>query len=387
MDQRTTKILFPLLRSAICGTNLTEDERRMYSSEILQELLKLSARHDISHLVVLGLKKNDLISRENAGIEQFIFKAAYRYERMQYEYNNICNALETAEIPFLPLKGSVLRNYYPEPWMRTSCDIDILIYHEDLERAISYLMDNMNYVLKKRSIHDVSLFSPIGIHLELHFDLVEEWRANNAPRILRSVWENVQLHENSSCWYEMNDAFFYFYHIAHMAKHFEDGGCGIRPFIDLWILDHMEDVDQSARTDLLSQGGLLKFAQVCHALNEVWFGNAEHDEMTIRMQNFLLHGGAYGSADNRVALQQKNKGGRIGYIWSRIFVSREKLQRYYPVLERHPWLLPVMQIRRWFLIFRPDIAKATKKELVTNANLDTSKADEMNDLLNDVGLG
>ena len=50
-------------------------------------------------------------------------------------------------------------------------------------------------------------------------------------------------------------------------------------------------------------------------------------------------------------------------------------------------LLPVMQIRRWFLIFRPDIAKATKKELVTNANLDTSKADEMNDLLNDVGLG
>ena len=387
MDQRTTKILFPLLRSAICGTKLTEDERRMYSSEILQELLKLSARHDISHLVVLGLKKNDLISRENAGIEQSIFKAAYRYERMQYEYNNICNALETAEIPFLPLKGSVLRNYYPETWMRTSCDIDILVHHEDLERAISYLMDNMNYVLKKRSIHDVSLFSPIGIHLELHFDLVEEWRANNAPRILRSVWENVQLHENSSCWYEMNDAFFYFYHIAHMAKHFEDGGCGIRPFIDLWILDHMENVDQSARTDLLSQGGLLKFAQVCHALNEVWFGNAEHDEMTIRMQNFLLHGGAYGSADNRVALQQKNKGGRIGYIWSRIFVSREKLQRYYPVLVRHPWLLPVMQIRRWFLIFRPDIAKATKKELVTNANLDTSKADEMNDLLNDVGLG
>ena len=387
MDQRTTKILFPLLRSAICGTKLTEDERRMYSSEILQELLKLSARHDISHLVVLGLKKNDLISRENAGIEQFIFKAAYRYERMQYEYNNICNALETAEIPFLPLKGSVLRNYYPEPWMRTSCDIDILVHHEDLERAISYLMDNMNYVLKKRSIHDVSLLSPIGIHLELHFDLVEEWRANNAPRILRSVWENVQLHENSSCWYEMNDAFFYFYHIAHMAKHFEDGGCGIRPFIDLWILDYMENVDQSARTDLLSQGGLLKFAQVCHALNEVWFGNAEHDEMTIRMQNFLLHGGAYGSADNRVALQQKNKGGRIGYIWSRIFVSREKLQRYYPVLVRHPWLLPVMQIRRWFLIFRPDIAKATKKELVTNANLDTSKADEMNDLLNDVGLG
>ena len=38
--------------------------------------------------------------------------------------------IKKVQIPFLPLKGSVIRQYYPEPWMRTSCDIDILVDFE-----------------------------------------------------------------------------------------------------------------------------------------------------------------------------------------------------------------------------------------------------------------
>ena len=54
----------------------------------------------------------------------------------------------------------------------------------------------------------------------------------------------------------MTDEMFYFYHIAHMAKHFEEGGCGIRPFIDLWTLDNIKDVDHDKRDELLSRGNL-----------------------------------------------------------------------------------------------------------------------------------
>ena len=251
MDQRNNKILFALLRSAICGTRLTEEERNNYSPDLLQDLLKISSKHDVVHLLVFGLKQNELISKENSDIEKCILKAVYRYERLRYEYENLCSALEKAQIPFLPLKGSVIRKYYPEAWMRTSCDIDVLVHREDLENAISYLVSNQNYVEKERATHDVSLFTQTGIHVELHFDLVEEGRAKNAIDVLQSVWENVTLHEKSEYWYEMTDAYFYFYHIAHMAKHFENGGCGIRPFIDLWILDHIQDIDLIARDGLL----------------------------------------------------------------------------------------------------------------------------------------
>ena len=386
MDQRISRILFSLLRSAVCGTILTEEERGFFSPDLLRELLQESSKHDVAHLVVLGLKQNELLGKEHTDLDKYILKAVYRYERTRYEYEALCVALEEAKIPFLPLKGSVIRRYYPEAWMRTSCDIDILVHPEDLERAISYLSENYNYTEKERATHDVSLYTPTGVHVELHFDLVEEGRAGNAVEVLRSVWEHTTLHEKHSYWYEMSDSYFYFYHVAHMAKHFENGGCGIRPFIDLWILDHMENIERPSRDELLSKGGLLKFANAARQLCEMWFHGKEPDALSLQMQNFLLHGGVYGSSDNRVALQQKAKGGRIGYVWSRMFIPYTKLKRYYPVLERHRWLMPVMQIRRWFMLLKPDVAKMAKKEMAINRKIGNTKADEMNAFLKNMGL-
>ena len=386
MDQRTIQMLFALLRSAIRGTKLTDSERENYSEDMLQDLLKLSAKHDVIHLLALGLKQNGLISEDNAEIEEYILKAVCRYEQLRYEYDILSDALEKAQIPFLPLKGSVLRQYYPELWMRTSCDIDVLVHQNDLETAIAYLSKNHNYVEKERATHDVSLFTQIGVHVELHFDLVEEGRAKSAIDVLKHVWENVSVHKGYKYWYDMTDEYFYFYHIAHMAKHFETGGCGIRPFIDLWILDHMDDVDIVARDALLSQGSLLKFTTVARELSEVWFGGKEADELTLQMQEFILHGGVYGSIDNRVAIQQKKQGGRFGYVLSRVFVPYAKLKRYYPVLEKHPWLMPIMQIRRWFMLLNPDVARMAKKEMAVNKKIERTEANEMNGFLENIGL-
>ena len=104
------------------------------------------------------------------------------------------------------------------------------------------------------------------------------------------------------------------------------------------------------------------------------------------MQNFITDGGSYGSSDNRVALQQKNKGGRVGYMLSRAFVPYERLVRYYPVLEKHRWLMPVMQVRRWFMLFRPDVAKMAKKEISVNGKMESSTADDMGNFLREIGL-
>ena len=384
--QNANQILFALLRGAICGTLLTESQRQDCVGEVLNDLLKTAKKHDVAHLAVLGLKKNGLLTGENASLETGLLHAVFRYERINYEYINLCAILEDGKIPFMPLKGSILRVLYPEGWMRTSCDVDVLVHTEDLERAIASLVEKLNYTVKVRTSHDVILDSPSGVHVELHYDLVEEGRANNAIDVLRNVWADASLREGSRYFYEMSDSFFYFYHIAHMAKHFESGGCGIRPYIDLWLLDHMEGADVAARDALLEKGGLLQFTEVSRKLSRVWLGGDEETALTQQLQAFLLHGGIYGSTDNRVALQQKKKGGRFGYLWSRMFVSRERLQRYYPVLKKHPWLLPFMQVRRWFMLLRPEMATLAKRELQANKNIHQSEADTMNTFLNDIGL-
>ena len=114
------------MRSAIRGTKITESEREKCSADMLQDFLKHSAKHDAIHLLDLGLKKNELISKNNAEIEKYILKVVYRYERLRYAYENRCVTPEKSKIEFLWLRGSVIRKHYSDAWMRTSCDIDTL---------------------------------------------------------------------------------------------------------------------------------------------------------------------------------------------------------------------------------------------------------------------
>ncbi len=379
-------ILLSLLRTAVRGDPLNEEERENVTPGRFSELLALSKRHDVAHLMALGLDQNGLLRGEDTPIANEMIKAVYRHEQLNYAYGELCRALEGAEIPFLPLKGAVLKSYYPEPWMRTSCDIDVLVRREHLDAAISCLVHTLQYEEKEHDTHDVSLYTPQGVHIELHFDLVEEGRANHAIRVLKDAWEHATPKAGHPYWYELTDAFFYFYHIAHMAKHFEVGGCGMRPFIDLWILDHIEGAETAARDALLQKGELFKFAEACRRLSRCWMEDAPLDALSQQLQDYIISGGVYGTAQNRVALQQQRKGGRIGYLLSRIFIPFAKLKRYYPILEKHPWLMPVMQVRRWFMLLRPSVAKMAKRELAANHAIDRSKNDHMKDFLQEIGL-
>lgn len=385
MDRRTNEMLFALLRSVVCGEPLCEQQRVEFADERLEELTALARKHDLLHLVAFGLQKNALIGADHE-LRREIFSAAVRCEQLQHEMKKLSGVLEEAEIPFLPLKGSVLRGYYPEPWMRTSCDIDVLVSAENVERASALLIERCGYTRGGKSSHDITLFAKSGRHVELHYDLVEEGLAVRAAEALRSVWDTATVCAGYSYRYEMPDEVFYFYHIAHMAKHFEHGGCGVRPFIDLWILDHLEGADTSKRNALLEQGGLLTFAEVCRKLSRVWFGGEEADPICERVQAYLLYGGVYGATENRIAVGQQKRGGALRFALSRIFLPYDVIKFYYPVLQKRKWLLPAMQVRRWGrLIFRGGFRRGMK-ELQYNQSIDGAKADETASMLRDIGL-
>ncbi len=61
----------------------------------------------------------------------------------------------------MPLKGSVIRNMYPEPWMRTSCDIDILVEKSSLDVA-KKAVQAIGFEYKGMGSHDISLFFRFG---------------------------------------------------------------------------------------------------------------------------------------------------------------------------------------------------------------------------------
>ena len=313
--------------------------------------------------------------------------AFYRYEKINFELGRLLRTLDEAQVPFVPLKGAVLQQYYPEPWMRTSCDIDVLVHEEDLQRAVFYLTDNHGYSYTSQSSHDVSIFSQNGTHIELHYDILGDNTIDSSETVLKKIWDVAVRSDNGKYQHELPDEMFYFYHIAHMAKHFvSTGGCGIRPFLDIWILNHCVDFDREKRDKLLSDGGLNVFARRAELLSEVWFGNAEHTEITKQMEAYILRGGMYGTNANRIAVQQQKKGGKVKYALSKIFIPYNVIKFHYPILQKHRWLTPIMEVRRWGKLIFCGHLKRTVKELKYNSTISVDAAAETRALLKNVGL-
>lgn len=382
-----TESLFMCVRASLGENKISSENEIFASDEALSKVLKLASKHDIAHLVALGILNSESANEQvKAQLQKQAVLAFYRYEKLNYELQTVCETLEKANIPFIPLKGSVLREYYPEPWMRTSCDIDVLVHEEDLQVATKCLIDNLNYVEHRKYSHDMSLFSPSGVHFELHYDLVEDGWANSSCKVLSNVWDYASLREGKEYWYELSDSMFYFYHIAHMAKHFQQGGCGIRPFIDLWILDRIKDVNLSERNELLIKGELLQFADAARNLSKVWLDNAPIDSTSEKMENYIFTGGVYGTIENKIAVQQQKKGGSVKYAISKIILTYDELKFHYPILQKHKWLFPFMQVRRWFKLVFGGHAKRTMQELSYNKNISQNNADEMKELLKEIGL-
>lgn len=369
------KLFFNALRYEILDGDARE-QIKMITAEQLPELYKLSKKHDLSHLLADALARAGVLGADTEAGKRFLRErdlAVFRYRQLKYELDRLCNTLEEAKIPFMPLKGSVLRDYYPEPWMRTSCDIDILVHESDLESAIAVISERLKYIRGNTGTHDVALTAPGGVTLELHFNLTGENDAWNS--LLCDCFSHTR--EGKVYWYEMTPELFYFYHIVHMAIHMRSGGCGVKPFIDLYIMREKMSVDYEIVSELLKAGGLSEFERESVHLANCWFANDSFTEVSEAYQSFILHGGVYGTVDNKVAVEQIKRGGKSAYIFSRIFVSYYELSIKYPSLKKRKLLFPIYQIYRWFdLLFTRD---SRKRASVTIARTYGTKEEKITD--------
>lgn len=376
------RTMMDLIAGEVCGKEVTAVPDLPEDAQT--RLYRLSKAHDLAHLVGNALIRQDRITdgELKAKFEKQIMVAVYRYEKINHELQRLCRTLNEAKIPFIPLKGAVIRQYYPEPWMRTSCDIDILVREEQVEEAAQVIAEKLGYTDKKKCYHDISLMSGSGVHLELHHSLRED--EENLDRVLSACWDYAVACDGYE--YRFEKEFFFFHQVAHACYHFLRGGCGVRPFLDIYLLERELSPDREALDRLLSAAGIRKFAETASALAEVWFGNREHTDVTRRMERFVLSGGVYGNKDNLMAIGQQSEKGQVGYVLHRIWLPYEPLCRVYPKLQGRRYLQPFYEIRRWFRVFDPKARSRRKQELDAIKRLDAEKKAEVNQMLRDLEM-
>ncbi len=347
-----------------------------------RRLSSVARRHDLSHLLHGGLSAAgvELDAETSSALQQEELVSVLRYKNIEHDYAQICGILSEAHIPFVPLKGSVIRAYYPRPSMRTSCDIDILIHESDLDAASASLV-SAGYRQGVREFHDVSLYSPAGVHLELHFSLKEA--VDGIDPVLDTVWDYVEpTSSGSMC--EMRRDFFLFHIIAHMSYHFVSGGSGLRSLLDLYIIGRGMHVSPADARHLLEPAGIYTFALRMFELAEACFGTGERNGDMELILSYILSGGTYGLISNKAAMKRSEGKGTFSYILSRLFPSYEIMSQRYPRLRRVPVLLPFYWVVRFFAMLRKGEAKRSLNDAMTNKNVkaeDIDRAQKIRDLL------
>lgn len=319
-------------------------------ADTIDRLISLARKHDLLALVGSILLENNLVFTENQmlHLQESICQTVCYYEIMNQEIQWLDNILEQAKIPHILLKGGIIREYYPNPWERTSGDIDILIPEDMVERAILLLRQNGCLLQRDRRYHDIPLITPGKNLLELHFSIREDIPALDA--VLDRVWQHsgpIPRKEYSYC---QSREFLLFHLLAHMSYHLLHGGCGIRSFLDIWLLHQKETWDHEILQKLLSEAKLTEFYTQVMALNQVWFEGRNHNENTRLLEELVVKGNTFGSRDQEIFMEQVKAGSRIKYVFLRVFMPYKLLTRQYPILEKYPVLLPFCQILRWLRI-------------------------------------
>lgn len=384
MRENTIQILFSILSAELKGKELSESEKVLCTDDAILDVLNIAQKHDIAHLICTNLLENKLLSNNAPKFQSFLYKAIYKYEKQNYELNRIRELFNRIGVPFILLKGSVLRQFYKSPWLRTSCDIDILVKKDDLSQAQNAIIEELKYEHKGNSTHDISLFSSGGVCLELHFEL-KETDFRDSP-LLTDIWNTQETTQISEFEYGMTNELFLFYHIYHTAKHFIHGGCGIKALVDLWIIKNKMGYDENKARKLLQDNGFLDFYIKAISLTEVWFENQKHAPILKDMEDYILQGGVYGTLEQQLAMAQNKKGGSFKHLLSKIFISYDSMLIYYPSLRKCPLLYPFYQVRRWFRIAFCGGRKRALNEMKLNQNLSQLKKEKAKRLIDELGL-
>ena len=328
--EKIYKRLFAILAEK-AGLREADSSPEVLSAEECREIYGIAKSHDLSHMLASA---PDITAPEVVGaLSKDRMLATYRYARQRSEYEKLLATLEEERIPFIPLKGSVLRAQYPTPADRTSSDIDLYVEESDLDRALAVLTEKLGYKAGWKDVYDVSTYSPSGVHVEMHYSLSE--KDERVERVFKSIME--QTVPAPGCEYHrlMPPEYFYTFHIVHMAKHFARGGSGIRGVLDLAIINKRMPCDREVARLLLSECGVLTFSEEIERLCAVWFSGAEHTSLMLEMERYIVGAGVFGNLENQVAIEHKKQGGRLRYILGRIFAPYDRLKLYYPRLEKY----------------------------------------------------
>ena len=294
--------LFSLLSYELFRLPLQEELTAADWSAVLEE----GNRQAVTALLYPGMKKLSGIPEEaRSRVRRTALASAKSFEQRLHFQQEIIALLETHTISCAVLKGTSVSCLYPDPGLRVSGDVDLLVDKEKLFAAGNLLEENgfirihedeRHFCFQKENIEveihpSVTIFpnTPKGsfsyayMQKALQHTTTAQFNGINFP-VLSGVYQLIAL-------------------LAHMEHHLISSGIGLRQVCD-WAatVNSQRNAIGPDEIEIMEQCGLLFFAKLMTRLCEKYFGmepldwsaDAPDDLVELLMQD-VLEGGNFNS--------------------------------------------------------------------------------------------
>lgn len=328
------------------------NEKYIINTEINESALyKLAKKHNLSNFLY-----NWSINNCNSEEIKEKIKSDYNMQiakdtNQTFELDNLLNKFEKNNIKVVLLKGVILKNIYPENYMRQMGDIDIYVDENNFEKA-SQIMINLDYKeFFDYEKHLVFKKEPF-VYVEMHKKLVTDRDVGH--EYLNNIWPLCVKYKDYQNIYELSLEDAYFFAIVHLIIHFKFTGISIKDVLDIYLYNekYKNKLDYNKIDKTLKEFNILEFENNIKNIAYKWFyeknGNDFND-----IENFILNG--Y-NIENQVNYSIGKIGTKTKYLINLFFPKYKIMEEKYPILQKFPILLPITWIHR---IFKDIFSEAT----------------------------
>lgn len=356
-----------------------------------QQLLKIGQQHQITPLLYYGLVRAKIKPPPavEASLYQVTVSAVSITQNQQHALKAVCRAFEQNGICYLPLKGASLQQLYAKPEQRLMSDADLLIKPEQYEK-IKTILIGLGFLQGQESNHELIWHKPGALQLELHKMLIPSYNRDYFA-YYGNGWKLAKPTKTSRFCFSPEEEFIYLF--THFAKHYRDGGIGLKHAVDLFVFKNANPaLNQSYILAELKKLQLLSFYQNVSAMLRCWFSGESANKVTDFLTQRIFQSGAYGTPKARVIAQGTKTAKSVSAknVWAKkllqmVFLPYGGMAQRYPVLKKAPVLLPLFWVVRWAdtLVFHRSHIRQQKKVLQT---LTKKEIENYQQQLNFVGL-
>ncbi|MEE0928717.1 MAG: nucleotidyltransferase family protein, partial [Acutalibacteraceae bacterium] len=321
-----------LIKSGIYGNKPT-----IANDFNIQPVYSFAKKHQIMGIMLYGLLAAGL--SPDAPVMETLYSGALMetvlHEKQQFVITRLYEGLSKNKISYMPLKGALLKELYPREEMRVMSDVDILIRMEEYD-TLSKCLKEMGFEEQYESDHEL-VWKKNDLTVEFHKHLIPSYNSDYYGYFER-VWDRAVLCEGSRFALDRNDEFIY--NFTHLAKHYRDGGIGVKHYIDLWLMLEKYSLDMEYIREELTKLHLERFFDNVMKTLRFWFAEGECDETVELILRHTFASGAYGSEDahvmGRVALNVQIKQSRFGAVLRMVFPPVSVLHVTYKYLDKCP---------------------------------------------------